>query len=275
MLSNNLDYLAETDPDPEPEPDPTPEPEPDTTEDTFQLDQSGDDVLRKLGLVHEHRLHIDVINNETGFALYLDSPFESELFDFYDGQGKRPVEVHHTEYDPAAPIVYSEPGETALLYAEITYLQIRELDEDGSPGEWHRIPVTFEEFRRNNPPDVLEDLGFDRFDTVTWLEGLEENKQYEVQLWFDGNGNGELDREARYERQVYTHHNGNTGVTTTHLTEHYYWTEADYYSGIHVINTNSEAFDVDIDGDGTMDFFADVEVVDTDVGSVTDDFLFA
>ena len=151
-------------------------------ENIFQPDPLENNILQELGLTHEYPLHTDVLNNETGFALYIDSPYDKSFFNFYDGQG-RPEPVHETEYDPAAPIVYSSFLVGASeLYADLTYLRVRELDEEGNPGEWHRIPITWDKFKANNPPDVLEDLGFDRFDTVTWLEGLEEDKQYQVQL---------------------------------------------------------------------------------------------
>ena len=60
----------------------------------------------------------------------------------------------------------------------------------------------------SNPPDALEQLGFDCFDSVTWLNGMEEDKDYQVRMWIDVNENGRLDSQGRLFRNSYTDEDG-------------------------------------------------------------------
>ena len=48
----------------------------------------------------------------------------------------------------------------------------------------------YDKFVNNsNPLDALEQLSFDCFDSVTWLTGMKEDKDYQVQMWIDLNEN--------------------------------------------------------------------------------------
>ena len=219
----------------------------------INLDQSGRDTLDGLGLTHRYPVHIDVVNNETGFALYVETPFDFDegwepLFLVYDtdDSGYRPVPVD--SFVQGQEPVY-EPED----WYDDLYLRIRELDGEGAPGTWHTIQLKPSAFAQNaNPPAAL---GVDEFDSVTWLEGLTAGKDYHVQLWFDQNGNGQLDLHGHFERGVTTIHHRD-GTVTVEPSDLYYWQPPDLYSGVHTINTESEDFNVDIDADNTMDFFA-------------------
>jgi len=231
-----------------------------------------DDILQELGLTRdEYTVDVDVINNETGFAVYMDIPVRwwtgGDSFPLYDDDW-RPESIHHTNYNPDDP-VFSWPREFwADEQEQAIQLHIREVSASEQPGEWHRIPVTWTKFSEfNSPPTALNQLGFDRFDTVTWMQGLEPDKHYQVQLWFDLDGNGVLDPQSRWVRETWYEYSGpEDQIGTLVQGDYYYWQEPDLYSGIHDINTDPEAFDVDIDGDGAMDFFADVELVEVDSG---------
>ena len=123
--------------------------------------------------------------------------------------------------------------------------------------------VNVHNFAQNaDTPGALEALGFDRFDSVTWFEGLEPGKEYQVQMWFDMNDNGELDSAGRWVLGTYglatSQEDGGYHVQAIR-DDYYYWQEPDLYSGIHTINTDPDAFNVDIDADGTMDFFIDAD----------------
>ena len=48
----------------------------------------------------------------------------------------------------------------------------------------------------------------DSFDSVTWHDGLEEDKDYQVQMWIDVNENGRLDSQGRLFRNSYTDEDG-------------------------------------------------------------------
>ena len=230
-----------------------------------QIDQSGSDKLRELGLIHTYPLHIDVLNNETGFALYLNIPYEFQDDGHplaNDNDSEWAVGVHYTDYDPNSPPVYSS-REFWMDRDMDSYLQIREVDEVGNPGEWHLAPLTWANLSVNtNPPATLDKSGFDNFDAVTWFEGLETGKDYQVQLWHDTNENGRLDTQGYWERDIYiqtTPQEDGTISTRAMLRDYYFWQEPDLYSGIHTINTDPDAFNVDIDADGTMDFFIDAD----------------
>ncbi|MCY4363924.1 MAG: hypothetical protein OXE42_17380 [Gammaproteobacteria bacterium] len=239
------------------------------------------DVLADLGLVHKYPLHIDVINNETGFALYVETPIVSHINDgmwdplFGSDAEYHAKNVHIDDYVPGMAPEYEFDS-----WNEGAYLRIREVDDDGNTGEWHTVQLQKRNFTKNtNPPDALEDFGFNRFDSVTWLEGLDPGKNYQVQMWLDSpSDNGRLDLQGYWKRSinyVYDEHDNYVydehGNELTEPGDWYYWQEPDVYSDIHDINTDSAVFDVDIDGDGTMDFFADVEVVDA--GNVMDSFI--
>ena len=225
-------------------------------EDLDQTYPLENDVLRTLGLIHDYPLHIDVLNNETGFALYVET-----TGDFTDDGAWGPVfslvgdeggakRVHVDDY-----ISGMEPEYDPDDWFDDLYLRIREVAEDGSTGEWHTMKMDPSGFTKNtNPPDALDDLGFNDFDSVTWLEGLEADKDYQVQLWFDTYENGQLDSQGRFvrEKNVISHQDG---TITEEPGDYYYWQAPDVYSDIHNINTDAEDFNVDIDDDGVMDFF--------------------
>ena len=83
---------------------------------------------------------------------------------------------------------------------------------------------------------------------------------------FDLNDNGQIDTEAGYARSRFrsTHRDADgTETVTEGLTDTYFWQEADLYSGIHTINTDADDFNVDIDGDGAMDFFTMQDLIIT------------
>ena len=69
-------------------------------------------------------------------------------------------------------------------------------------------------------------------------------------MWVDTNYNGQLDTKGMFTRGSWTDENGNEV-----LDDYYFWQEADVYSGIHTLNTDAEDFNMDIDADGTMDYF--------------------
>ncbi|MCY4283133.1 MAG: hypothetical protein OXE03_09500, partial [Gammaproteobacteria bacterium] len=108
-------------------------------------------------------------------------------------------------------------------------------------------------------PLALLTHGIDRFDSVAWLEGLKEDSHYQVQLWFESDGNGRLDSVGRYIRDATVEHLYTDDAGNAHVRvlpgDYYYWQEADLYSGIHNIQTNPQEFNIDIDADGVMDYF--------------------
>ena len=132
------------------------------------FEQSGSDTLRELGLVHRYGVHIDVVNDETGFALYVDTPPESDddgawwpFFTKSDDVYAR--SVHVDDYVPGA-----EPEYHYGHWFDRAYLRIREIDDEGNPGEWHTIRLNLAHFVKNtDAPDVLDEMGFGRFDSVT------------------------------------------------------------------------------------------------------------
>lgn len=73
-------------------------------------------------------------------------------------------------------------------------------------------------------------------------------------MWFDMDENGRLDSQGRYERKMVVSYDDN-GNEVVEPGDRYIWQEGDLYSGIHNINTDAEAFNIDIDADGAMDFF--------------------
>lgn len=233
------------------------------------LDQFPPEALQDLGLIHKYPLHIDVVNNETGFGLYVETPgffYEvSESGPLFVADDDVGVEsVHVDDYVSGMEPVY-ELGH----WYKGAYLRIREIDDDGTPGEWHTMQMDVSGFTKNtNPPDALEDAGFNRFDSVTWLEGLEPDRDYQVQVWFDmdgdgnGVGNGRLDSQGRWERGVHVTAYSD-GTVTEEPSDYYYWQEADVYSGIHNLNTDADAFNIDIDDDGVMDFFTPQDLIIT------------
>ena len=91
-------------------------------------------------------------------------------------------------------------------------------------------------------------------------------------MWFDRNGNGQLDSQGYFERRAHTPHHQD-GTVTEKPGEWYYWQRPDLYSDIHEINTDSEVFDIDIEGGRQMDFLADVQVGDNGTGNVIDFFI--
>ncbi len=255
----------------------------DMAEFTLDLEQTGSNTLDDLGLTSKYSIHLDVINNETGFALYMDFDHDDgDFYQLYEGQGQPESDIHHTDFDPTTEGPISK--QTWPIYVQemvnMTYLLIRELDENGNPGEWQRIiHINYEEIVLNNPSDTLIELGFDRFGSVTWFSGLEENKQYQIKMWIDTNQNGEMDTEGYYTREAPISENADgtgrspvydeNGLIITEESEYYRWIEPDLVSDIHDINTNPDTFDLDIDGDGTMDFFANIDVVEVDTNADT------
>lgn len=241
----------------------------------IDLEQTPPDTLADLGLVHEYPLHIDVLNNETGFGLYLVTPPA-----IYEDEGWAPLAaferdawveaVHVDDYTPGmAPEYYVEDSYVSL------HLHIREVDDVTGPGDWHTLELDENDFVMNtNPPAAL---GMDEFDSVTWLEGLEPGKEYEVQLWFDleEGGNGQLNSQGRWERGTKEVYNREEGTYSVVPGDYYYWQEADVYSGIHTINTDPDAFNVDIDADGTMDFFVEGYIDPAQDMTSIPDFTFA
>ena len=223
-------------------------------EDLRHIRQRAGHVLHRKGLIHKYPLHIDVVDDDSGFALYVETPREigdDGWVPLHAGEiilGK--MRVHHTEYIPGdPPSHYGSSGN----YSDTIYLRIREMDENGNLGEWYRVLMREDIFTKNtNPPDVLEELGFNRFDSVTWFRGLERGKEYQVQMWFDLDGNGRLNPDGRYVREVYRHED-----ETEELGDCFNWREGDLYSSIHTLNTDPENCNIDIDRDGTMDFFVD------------------
>lgn len=134
--------------------------------------------LQKLGLIHMYPLHIDVVNNDSGFALYVETPTRlgwnewEPLYSYETRLGD--LEVDADEYIPGYP-----PHDYAHLAprGDVMYLRIRQVDEDGNPGEWVKVTFIEGQFTKNtNPPEALEVLGFGNFDSVTWFSGLEEDK---------------------------------------------------------------------------------------------------
>ena len=116
----------------------------------------------------------------------------------------------------------------------------------------------------------MADADFGQFDSVTWLNGLESGKNYQVQLWFDMDDDGQLDTQGRYERGIVRTHHAD-GTVTEEPDDWYYWQEADVYSSIHNLNTDAEDFNIDIDADGDMDYFSQDYVAITtiyDIGGV-------
>ena len=221
----------------------------------IDLQQIPPDALSELGLVHKYPLHIDVVNNETGFALYVETPAAysddddwGPLFGGEDENGAKPV--HVDDYVPGL-----EPEYILDHWYDDAYLRIREVGEDGAPGPWHTTRLEIAAFAKNtNPPPALDKLGFDDFDSVAWLEGLEPGRDYQVQVWFDLDEDGQLDPRGRWERghkYVYDE-DGNQSVAPG---DYYTWQEADVYSGVHDLNTDAQDFNLDIDCDGIMDFF--------------------
>ena len=215
-----------------------------------QHDPIDSDVLQELGLIHDSPLHTDVINNETGFALYIETPHRPDndqpwvpLFGLEQEQASG---VHVDDYVPdMAPEYYTEDSWWDV------YLRIREVDDEDGPGGWHTIKLDEFSFLQNtNPPDALD---VDEFDSVTWLEGLESGKDYQLQLWFDLDENGQLNPQGRFIRETYTLFED--GEEKEYLDDYYRWQEADLYSDIHSLNTDPDAFNVDVDSDGAMDFF--------------------
>ena len=242
----------------------------------YQPDPLENDFLQELGLIHDYPIHIDVLNNETGFALYVETPAtysdDGDWSPFFGQEREDATKpVHHTEYVPGAAPEYNELNH----WYEDDYLRIREVDDAGNPGAWHTIELVMTGFTRNtNPPAALEELGFGRFDSVTWLEGLEPDKDYQVQLWLDMDGDGRFDSQGQYERGINRTYHAD-GTVTEEPGDWHYWQEPDVYSGIHNLNTDAEDFNVDIDSDGTMDFFIDGVVPDPvqDVGGIMDFFI--
>ena len=228
----------------------------------IDLQPAPPDFLSDLGLVHKYPLHINLVNNETGFALYVETPANEDGWEplFGDQELIGAEEIHHTEYEAdRGPETYGH----GFTYSDEIFLRVREVDDNGNPGAWSKALLHGGNFTKNvNPPDVLEELGFDRFDSVTWLEGLEADKDYQVQMWFDMDDNGQLDSQGRYVRGINITHNLDGTVTET-PGDHYYWQKADLYSGIHDLNTDAEDFNIDIDNDGTMDFFTTQDLIIT------------
>lgn len=233
----------------------------DTLQNIHQTNLLNVDILRELGLVHNHPVHIDVLNNEEGFALYVETPYVLD-----DDVGWAPLfgiekewealDVHIDNYVPGMAPHYQFD-----TWFHDAYLRIREVDDAGDPGPWYTMPVDVHNFAQNaDTPDALEAFGFDRFDSVAWFEGLEADKQYQVQLWFDLDDNGQLNSQGRWVRDIYiqtTPQGDGTSSTRVGLRDYYFWQEPDFYSGIHTINTDPEAFNVVFDADGAMDFFVD------------------
>lgn len=227
---------------------------------TLQIDlqQIPPDALADLGLVHKYPLHIDVINNKTGFALYVETPaffyeFSESGALFILSDDYRTADIHVDDYVPGLDPVYEYDD-----WYEGLHLRIREVDEEGNPGVWYTVQLAQSGFTKNtNPPGVLADAGLDRFDSVTWIAGLEPGKNYQVQMWFDQDGNGQLNTRGRWERGEihYVFNDGDPREDYTELSDYYHWVEPDVYSGIHTLNTDAEDFNLDIDADGTMDYF--------------------
>ena len=218
------------------------------------------DALADLGLVHKYPLHIDVLNNENGFALYVETP--AYFYAISEGGGggifvgdddSAAVPVHVNEYAPGL-----EPTYEYNDWYEDLYLRIREVDEQGVPGAWHTTQLAPSGFIKNtNPPAVLANADFGQFDSVTWLNGLEAGKDYQVQMWFDLDDNGQLNTQGRWERGEihYVFSDDDPREDYTELSDYYHWVEPDVYSGIHTLNTDADDFNLDIDADGTMDYF--------------------
>ena len=132
--------------------------------DLQQLDPS---ALAELGLVHKYPLHIDVVNNKTGFALYVATPWvdphDRGWKPLFTRDDNDPIAVHHTDYDPDRPHHEYDSGRWAR---EDLFLRIREVD-DGKPGDWHTLNLDSYGFTQNiDPPEVLD---VDGFDSVTWF----------------------------------------------------------------------------------------------------------
>ena len=90
----------------------------------------------------------------------------------------------------------------------------------------------------------------------------------------DMDGDGRFDSQGQYERGINRTYHAD-GTVTEEPGDWHYWQEPDVYSGIHNLNTDAEDFNVDIDSDGTMDFFIDGVVPDPvqDVGGIMDFFI--
>ena len=230
-----------------------------------QIDQSGSDKLRELGLIHTYPLPIDVVNNATGFALYVETPHG--VYDDADDSvplyalGRLGGSFVHT--DNYVRGMSPQQGFSYYVNNRLekdAYLRIREVDDAGTPGGWHTMRVDVHNFAQNaDAPGALEALGFDQFDSVAWFEGLEADKQYQVQFYFDlDEDGGHFDSQGRWLRGA-EHVYYEDGTWTLEPSDWYYWQEPDLYSGIYTINTDPDAFNVDIDADGTMDFFIDAD----------------
>lgn len=221
----------------------------------ISLDQSGRDTLTGLGLTHRFPVHIDVVNNETGFALYVETPAigidDDGWGPLFGLENERWVDtVHVDDYVAGMRPVYAYDN-----WYDDMYLRIREVDAEGNTGTWHTVALQLSGFAKNtNPPAALR---VDEFDSVTWLEGLQADKDYQVQVWFDQDENGQLNTTGRWERGEIHHvfSDDDPREDYVELADWYEWVEPDLYSGIHNINTDAEDFNVDIDSDGTMDFF--------------------
>lgn len=226
--------------------------------DQHHLQQTPPDVLSDLGLVHEYPVHIDILNNEEGFALYVETPH------LITDEEWTPLFSRESEHLYVSLDVYELLGPEGLVLSNLrpadiydnAYLRIREVDDAGDPGGWHVMRVDANHFAQNaDTPGALEALGFDRFDSVTWFEGLEADKQYQVQFYFDrDNDGGHFDGQGHWVRGT------NATVLADGTREEepgdwYYWQEPDLYSGIHTLNTDPDAFNIDIDADGAMDYF--------------------
>ena len=101
----------------------------DTLQNIHQTNLLDVDILRELGLVHNYPVHIDVLNNEEGFALYVETPYSS-----IDDEGWVPLfglekegaaSVHIDNYVPGMSPHYEEG------WYHDAYLRIREVDDGG------------------------------------------------------------------------------------------------------------------------------------------------
>ena len=201
----------------------------------IDLQQIPPDALSDLGLVHKYPLHIDLVNNETGFALYVETPVTTiadegwlPLFGLEEEGWVK--DIHVDDYIPGM----APENETDNWYHDLM-LRIREVDEDGTHGYWRTMELSTLDFSKNtNPPDALDDLGFDDFDSVTWLEGLEPGKNYQVQVWFEVDGYAGINAQGHYVRKSWrVYEDSEDEVGELVYDDHYRWQEADVYSGIH------------------------------------------
>ena len=218
----------------------------------MQIEQVSEQYLdlRELGLVSKVPLDIDVINNQEGFGIYTkDIP--GHTLTFYDSHTVSNIyPIHESEYDPSNTHYtnYQYIDSSVINYP--MYVRIREKQEDGTYGEWTKAELVETEIAQNiNPPAALKKKGFDYYNGVTWFDGLEQDKEYQVQMWIDVDRNAELNSRERWERFA------DDLTTERDESEYLYYVEADIYSAIHTLNTDIEDFNIDINADGTMDFF--------------------